>query len=288
MPPLIRIKVILDNKLEIFGIYDSGSNVSLINSRLLKLKDKETNDSRKTNLRTINGVRKTNGMIRLKTQIFDIEKAINVFVIDKENFDHDFLIGLDCIKIFYLVQNENLEITQKIPLTETYNKEEKKGLHDKQKLSKETVDSITGDEISDCSDGTVEGINRFERKYLVNFNEHVEERNFDLRINHLEYEQKSEINKLIIDHKYIFAKDKYDIGTVTDYEAHIDLAIDKYCCKRPYRCTIEDKKEIEEQVANLLEKNLIEESYSPFAAPVTLGAFFYSAVGYIRLLLDVL
>lgn len=38
-----------------------------------------------------------------------------------------------------------------------------------------------------------------------------------------------------------------------------------------YRCTIEDKKEIEEQIAKLLEKNLIEESYSPFAAPVTLA-----------------
>lgn len=37
------------------------------------------------------------------------------------------------------------------------------------------------------------------------------------------------------------------------------------------RCTIEDKKEIEEQVSKLLEKNLIEESYSPFAAPVTLA-----------------
>lgn len=58
---------------------------------------------------------------------------------------------------------------------------------------------------------------------------------------------------------------------MTNYEAHIDLLIDKYCSKRPYRCTIEDKKEIEEQVSKLLEKNLIEESYSPFAAPVTLA-----------------
>jgi len=47
--------------------------------------------------------------------------------------------------------------------------------------------------------------------------------------------------------------------------------VDKYCNKRPYRCTIEDKKEIEEQVGKLLEKGLIKESYSPFAAPVTLA-----------------
>lgn len=34
---------------------------------------------------------------------------------------------------------------------------------------------------------------------------------------------------------------------------------------------MEDKKEIEEQISKLLERNLIEESYSPFAAPVTLA-----------------
>ncbi|KPJ11799.1 Retrotransposable element Tf2 155 kDa protein type 1 [Papilio machaon] len=46
---------------------------------------------------------------------------------------------------------------------------------------------------------------------------------------------------------------------------------DKYCSKRPYRCTNEDRSEIENQISKLLEKNLIEESYSPFAAPVTLA-----------------
>ncbi|GBP76824.1 hypothetical protein EVAR_49112_1 [Eumeta japonica] len=60
--------------------------------------------------------------------------------------------------------------------------------------------------------------------------------------------------------------DKYDIGTVRDYEADIELMIDKYCCKRPYRCSPEDRREMELQVSNLLKNNLIEESYSPFAA----------------------
>ncbi|CAK1578777.1 unnamed protein product [Parnassius mnemosyne] len=87
----------------------------------------------------------------------------------------------------------------------------------------------------------------------------------------LNAQQEFEINTLIDKYKSSFAKDKYDIGTVRDYEAHIDLLTDKYCSKRPYRCSMEDKKEIEEQVAKLLQKNLIEESYSPFAAPVTLA-----------------
>lgn len=108
-------------------------------------------------------------------------------------------------------------------------------------------------------------------KYSINFNEHINENDFIMKVNHLNNIQKDEIDKLIERYKTIFAKDKYDIGTVKEYEAHIDLMVDKYCNKRPYRCTIQDKKEIEEQIAKLLEKNLIEESYSPFAAPVTLA-----------------
>jgi len=58
---------------------------------------------------------------------------------------------------------------------------------------------------------------------------------------------------------------------VKEYEARIDLSVDKYCSKRPYRCSVEDKNEIEEQISKLLKKKLIEVSYSPFAAPVTLA-----------------
>lgn len=110
-----------------------------------------------------------------------------------------------------------------------------------------------------------------EEKNLVNFNEHIKEEDFKIKIDHLTENQKSEINKLVEEYKSIFAKDKYDVGTVQQYEARIDLLVDKYCSKRPYKCTVGDKKEIEEQVSKLLEKELIEESYSPFAAPVTLA-----------------
>lgn len=65
--------------------------------------------------------------------------------------------------------------------------------------------------------------------------------------------------------------DKYDLGSVKDYEALIDLIIDTFCNKTPYRCNFEDKKEIEKQITKLLQKNLIEESYSPFAAHLMLA-----------------
>ena len=47
--------------------------------------------------------------------------------------------------------------------------------------------------------------------------------------------------------------------------------VEKYCYKRPYRCTEDDRRQIETQISKLSEKNLIEESCSPFAAPVTLA-----------------
>lgn len=181
------------------------------------------------NFRTINGVFKSDQLIKIKVKILNIEEYIDVFIINNENFNYDFLIGLDCIKKFKLIQNEKLEIEQKK---------------------------------SDFTDKQI---------FQINFNEHVDLENFKILTNHLSYDKEEIIQNLINKYKNIFAKDKYDIGVVKDYEARIDLIIDKYCSKRPYRCTIEDKKEIEKQISELLKRNLVEESYSPFAAPVTLA-----------------
>lgn len=181
-----------------------------------------------------------------------MEKEINVFVIDKENFDYDFLIGLDCIRDFYLIQEENLKISQKAPQKNKIISKEIK-IDD----SKKTCSEIK--KISKTHKG----------KYLINFNEHVEIENFKIYVNHLNCEQQLKIDKLIDNNAPVFAKNKYDVGTVT--EAHIDLVEEKYCSKRPYRFTIDDKKGIEKQISKLLDKKLIEESYSPFAAPVTLA-----------------
>lgn len=169
---------------------------------------------------------------------------MDVFIVENEDFE-DFIIGLDMIKEFKLIQNENLEIEQ-----------------------------IKDTNRSNIDDKIIRNSNNEQKKteiYSVNFNEHVKEDEFEIKIKHLDDEKRSEIEKIIEKYRVAFAKDKYDIGTVKDYEARIDLIIDKCCSKRPYRCSIEDKKEIEEQISKLLEKNLIEESYSPFAAPVTLA-----------------
>lgn len=178
-------------------------------------------------------------------------------MIDDENFDYDFLIGLDCIEQFHLTQNEKLQITQIID-----------------NLKKEKYDNKNGHEngtiIPDFT-GIPSNETKSKNMFQINFNEHIDVSNFNIAINHLDIEEKTVIEELINKYKPLFAKDKYDIGTVQGYEAHIDLIIDKYCSKRPYRCSVEDKKEIEQQISKLLQENLIEESYSPFAAPVTMA-----------------
>jgi len=68
-----------------------------------------------------------------------------------------------------------------------------------------------------------------------------------------------------------FAKDKFDTGQVKDHEAWVKLTEHKYIYRKPYKCNILDQKEIGNQVNQLLLAGLIEESTSPFAAPVTLA-----------------
>lgn len=51
--------------MEIFGIYDSGANISLINSRLIKFKNSRITDTKRTKLSTITGVKKTEGIVTI-------------------------------------------------------------------------------------------------------------------------------------------------------------------------------------------------------------------------------
>lgn len=236
--------------MEIDGVYDSGSNVSLINSKLLKIRSKR-NGQNEESIVTINGVKKTSGSTNLKIKIFDIEENVDVYIMDEPNFRYDFLIGLDIIKKYKLIQNEDLKISQNQYL-----------LQNNIRSTGEKEREINEDKNEDTGLGKV---------YEINFNEHIKEEDFKIKVDHLDENKRNEINKLIQQYKSVFAKDKYDVGTVRGYEARIDLLMDKYCCKRPYRCTMKDKKEIAEQIAKLLDNELIEESYSPFAAPVTLA-----------------
>lgn len=46
------------------------------------------------------------------------------------------------------------------------------------------------------------------------------------------------------------------------------LQENKYVARKPYKCSVQDKTEIERQIKELLKAGLIEESSSPYASPV--------------------
>lgn len=235
----------MDDTLKCTGIYDPGSNITLINSKLIKVTNSKKNYI-ESKFNTIGGGGKTTGLIRLKGKILNIEKEINAFVCKDKNFTHDLLLGLDTIKQFGLTHDGNLNIQ----LQKNANSSENKYV---------------------SPTGRNQEIETREFNYEINFNEGIDVNNFDTDTTYLEHDQRMKISALLNDYKHIFAKDKYDVGQVKNYEAFIDLQIDKYCSKRPYRCSLDDKEEIEKQIGQLLKKGLIEESYSPFAAPVTLA-----------------
>lgn len=202
-------------------------------------------------------MKKAEGLTTLKVKILKIEKEVDIYIID--GYKYDFLIGLDMIKEFRLSQDMNLKISQNNELIED---------------SKENISTLNENEQPTKKENyknTCMKVNKNNiEKYEVNFNEHIPNKKFDIEINHLSLQQ-NKVDKLIDEYKSSFAKDKYDIGTVKNFEARIDLIVDKYCSKRPYRCILKDREEIEKQVTRLLDAKLVEESYSPFAAPVTLA-----------------
>lgn len=63
-------------------------------------------------MRTINDEKKRKRMVTLKIKMYNIEKCMDIFIIDNENLNYDFLIGLDCNKNFKLIQTEELKIIQ--------------------------------------------------------------------------------------------------------------------------------------------------------------------------------
>ncbi|KAK7591003.1 hypothetical protein V9T40_002616 [Parthenolecanium corni] len=159
-------------------------------------------------------------------------RDVFVFVLDNTDFSHNFLIGLDLIKEFKLCQDENLNIFQKQNSRGTF-----------------------------CSSDVLRSaklacINCIQLKADLS---HLDPRHFYL------------VNKIIQKFNYAFAKNNFDVGNVCVHEAAVKLTEHRYVYRKPYRCNIIDQKEIENQISELFKAGLIEESTSPFAAPVTLA-----------------
>lgn len=209
--------------------------MTLINSRIVKdIKDGIIKGSKQT-FKTISGVQKSHNKINILMRIHNMERNIQAYIIKNDNFSYDILLGLDVIKKFHLIQDEQLRILQKV--------------------NDGTMELITNktDVIDNC------------RSENINMTEIQE------KLNHLDGEKNKRLEELIEENSKGFARNKFDVGRVNNHETHIKLLENKYISRKPYRCSIPDQEEIERQITELLDKGLIEESRSPFGAPVTLA-----------------
>ena len=229
-------------------MYDTASNAELINEDVLKkLKVHFFRDSRlQKRLKTIGGGTACIGRAFLKVRIGKITSYIDFQVMKNDTFDYELLIGLDAIKRFRLLQDENLNVLQRERNTYIRIEKPRKLIRfEDAKLNLVDQDEFVGRFVNCCTQ--------------IDEDDHS-----------LSKKQQDEIKNLVNEYINCFASDKYDVGRIANDEAHIRLTVDKYVSQRPYKCSTEDKKEIEAQVKKLLEAGLISESNSPFASPVTL------------------
>ena len=244
----MKIDVNIKNK-TFEAIYDSGSMISLINESVLK-KLRATFFRDKRLLSTVNGSSFSAGRAFLRVKIGKLISYIDFHVIKSDKFKFELLIGLDAIRKFRLMQSENLEVFQRDPTANTYLR-----INKPTKLIK----------MSESSKVDLVERGEFVQSF-VNLCTSNDENDHDLSA-----EQKKKLQSLVDENINCFATDKFDVGRVKSGEAHIRLMGDQIAAQRPYRCSMEDKREIEKQVKELLEHGLISESCSPFAAPVTLA-----------------
>ena len=229
-------------------MYDTASNVELINEDVLKrLKIQFFKDRRlQKKLNSIGGKTFSLGRAFLKIRIGNISSYVDFQVMKNDNFKYQLLIGLDTIKKFKLLQDENLDIFQRF--RQTYvriNKPKNLIKFEETKLNLVNREEFIEQFVNNCTQ--------------IDESDHT-----------LTKQQEKQIKSLIDEHINCFAIDKYDVGRIKSEEAQIRLTADRYVAQRPYRCSAEDKKEIEAQVQKLLKAGLISESTSPFAAPVTM------------------
>ena len=251
--PLIKLKVLVNKKRYITSVYDSGATATLINENIIReLKTKILEE--KHAFRTISGRNFVRGRAKLNLKIGGIERNLEVYVIRNNHFCYDLLLGLDALREFRLIQDENLNIFQRVQnegILQTIDKIDPQKLNRKLGEEGQTVEPKAEPQIF------VSEINNFKR--------------FRENMGDLPEKRKTNMIDLVEKFKDVFAVDKFDVGTVKNCVAEIKLREDRYVAKKPYRCSIPDQEEIENQISQLLKKKLIEESYAPFASPVTLA-----------------
>ena len=92
----------------------------------------------------------------------------------------------------------------------------------------------------------------------------------DFQIGPINMEQRLEVLNLLEKNRDIFGDSVSQLGKATEVEHEINLSTDTPIKLRSYRHSPKEKQIIREQVKEMLEAGVIEESYSPYSFPVVL------------------
>ncbi len=235
------------------ALYDSGANVSIINYNFIRQHNIKFREYRALTYKTMSGAKSFIGIASLQVQVFNMIKRIHLFVINDDSFHYDVLLGLDSIKIFRLQQDHQLCVTQYLKDSET-----------------NILSSFPNWFVSADFVNQADAIPNSSTTLPICHNTMIFD-DIDSQLSHLDTFKKTALRKMLISVASVFAKDRYDVGSYTENEAHIHLSQNKIIARKPYKCSFQDQKEISRQVSALLKANLISESSSPYAAPVTMA-----------------
>ena len=196
--PLIEIDTLLNNKINCKAVYDSGSNSTLVNERVVKQLCSKFKNSKHV-INSLSGKNFTLGRALLKVKIGRIESYITFYIMKKDEFKYDVLLGLDAIKKFKLIQSDDLNIYQRLDMKMIKLNEVK----DERNMNffkndEEMIERITNLNVTNC------------------------EEDHDLTI-----QQKNQVRKIIDQNIDCFATGKYDVGRTKSSEACVKLISDK-------------------------------------------------------------
>ena len=167
-----------------------------------------------------------------------------------ENSNQELIIGLDIIRKFQLKMNENFQIFQ----------------FNENNQMIEIQSNYTNNQF-----GNYYNLNRInELKNEINLLTKKNSNEFKIESD-LDINQTNILDNILNKYSNIFSKDKYDIGSINTEFCRIELTNNIPISLRSYRCSQSDQKIIDEQIQKLLEKDLIQKSYSPYSFPVTLA-----------------
>jgi len=241
-------------------LVDSGSDLTCISEETCKNLKIQPQIKSSIKVKQIVSTTHTLGCIKINLTIGKLTKTIKIHVLPG-SFKF-LLLGMDFLPSFNLIFNFNL-----LELTQNNYKSTTQINNSKNTYMKTcyNVNTIAGK--LNCT------------KTITNKPNTIDSPDYEIKklYKSLQFDpslssnQKLELNKLITEHLYIFSNNKFDIGLIELEKHRINLTNDTPIYQKPYRASPKDNTEIQSQIDELLSRNIIERSFSPYAAPVTLA-----------------